>query len=204
MLYSCLSFIIGLILAWLLLPYFNTLASKSLTMPRGDWWLLPVILVSAFVVGIIAGLYPAFYLSGFKPIQVLKGTLSTGSKGSILRNSLVVFQFTASILLIIGTTVIYNQVHYILNQKVGFDKDQVVILQGTNTLDNNNIKSFKNELSKLASVKASPSATSCLLQALTVTVFHFLSTAGQSWMRVYRADLGNRRYLPENAGYEIG
>ena len=63
LLYSCLSFIIGLLLAWLLLPYFNTLASKSLTMPWGDWWLLPVILVSAFVVGIIAGLYPAFYLS---------------------------------------------------------------------------------------------------------------------------------------------
>lgn len=153
MLYSCLSFIIGLLLAWLLLPYFNTLASKSLMMPWGNWWLLPVILISAFVVGIIAGLYPAFYLSGFKPIQVLKGTLSTGSKGSILRNSLVVFQFTASILLIIGTTVIYNQVHYILNQKVGFDKDQVVVLQGTNTLGNN-IKSFKNELSKLASVKS--------------------------------------------------
>ena len=154
MLYSCPSFIVGLLLAWLLLPYFNTLASKSLTMPWGNWWLLPVILVSAFVVGIIAGLYPAFYLSGFKPIQVLKGTLSTGSKGSILRNGLVVFQFTASILLIIGTTVIYNQVHYILNQKVGFDKDQVVILQGTSTLGNNKVKSFKNELSKLASVKS--------------------------------------------------
>jgi len=154
MLYSCLSFIIGLLLAWLLLPYFNTLASRSLTMPWGEWWLLPVILISAFVVGIIAGLYPAFYLSGFKPIQVLKGTISTGSKGSILRNSLVVFQFTASILLIIGTTVIYNQVHYILNQKVGFDKEQVVILQGTNTIGNNNVKSFKNELSKLAPVKS--------------------------------------------------
>jgi len=154
LLYSSLSFVIGLLLAWLLLPWFNTLASKSLTMPWGQWWLLPVILSSAFVIGIIAGLYPAFYLSAFKPVQVLKGTLSTGRKGSILRNSLVVFQFTASIMLIIGTTVIYNQMHYILNQKIGFDKDQVVILQGTNTLSNNNIKSFKNELSKLASVKS--------------------------------------------------
>jgi putative ABC transport system permease protein len=155
LLYSGLSFIIGLLLAWLLLPYFNTLASRSLTMPWGEWWLLPVILVSAFVVGIIAGLYPAFYLSGFKPIQVLKGTLSAGSKGSILRNSLVVFQFTASIMLIIGTMVIYNQMHYVLNRKIGFDKDQVVVLQGTNTLgNNNNIKNFKNELSKLASVKS--------------------------------------------------
>ena len=154
LLYSCISFIIGLLLAWLLLPYFNTLASKSLTMPWSEWWLLPVILFSAFIIGIVAGLYPAFYLSGFKPVQVLKGTLATGSKGSVLRNSLVVFQFTASIMLIISTMVIYNQMHYILNQKVGFDKDQVVIVQGANTLGDKNVKSFKNELSKLASVKS--------------------------------------------------
>ncbi len=154
LLYSCLSFVIGLLLAWLLLPYFNTLASKSLTMPLGQWWLWPVILLSAFIIGIIAGLYPAFYLSSFKPVQVLKGTLSAGSKGSILRNSLVVFQFTASIMLIIATAVIYNQMHYILNQKIGFDKDQVLILQGTNTLGDNSVKSFKNELSKLTSVKS--------------------------------------------------
>ncbi len=153
LLYSCLSFVIGLVLAWLLLPYFNTLAAKSLTMPWGEWWLLPVILVSAFVIGIVAGLYPAFYLSAFKPVQVLKGTVAAGSKGSVLRNSLVVFQFTASIMLIIGTTVIYNQMHYFLNQKIGFDKDQVVILQGTNTLGDK-VKIFKNELSKLTSVKS--------------------------------------------------
>jgi putative ABC transport system permease protein len=154
LLYSLLSFVIGLFLAWLLLPYFNTLASKSLTMPWGQWWLLPVVLASAFIIGIVAGLYPAFYLSGFKPVQVLKGTLATGSKGSVLRNSLVVFQFTVSIMLIIGTMVIYNQMHYILNQKVGFDKDQVVIVQGANTLGDKNVKNFKTELSKLASVKS--------------------------------------------------
>jgi putative ABC transport system permease protein len=87
-------------------------------------------------------------------VQVLKGTLSTGSKGSVLRNSLVVFQFTASIILIIGTMVIYNQMHYILNQKVGFDKDQVVIVQGANTLGDKGVRNFKTELQKLASVKS--------------------------------------------------
>jgi len=154
MLYSGLSFIIGLLLAWLLLPYFNTLASKSLTMPWGEWWLLPVILLSAFIIGVIAGLYPAFYLSAFRPAQVLKGALSTGSKNSILRNTLVVFQFTASIMLIIGTMVIYNQMHYVLNQKLGYDKDQVVLVQGTNSMSGDNVKSFKNELQKLSSVKS--------------------------------------------------
>ncbi|GAC1306452.1 MAG: ABC transporter permease [Mucilaginibacter sp.] len=154
LLYSFLSFAIGMLLAWLLLPYFNTLSSKSLIIPWGEWWLIPIVFISAFIIGIVAGLYPALYLSGFKPVQVLKGTLSAGSKSSVLRNSLVVFQFTTSIILIISTLVIYNQMQYILNKKVGFDKDQVVVIQGTNTLGDKNVKSFKNELQKLASVKS--------------------------------------------------
>jgi putative ABC transport system permease protein len=151
--YSILSFVIGIILAWILLPYFNTLASKSLSMPWHEWWLMPSLIAAAFIVGIAAGLYPAFYLSGFKPVDVLKGSISTGSKNSILRNSLVVFQFSASIILIICTLVIYNQTQFILHQKVGFDKDQVVVIQGTNTLGDKNVKSFKGELLKLSSVK---------------------------------------------------
>ncbi len=94
--YSVLSFVIGLLLAWALLPYFNTLASKTLSMPWNEWWLIPSLIAAAFIVGVVAGLYPAFYLSGFNPVQVLKGSISAGSKNSILRNSLVVFQFSAS------------------------------------------------------------------------------------------------------------
>ena len=153
-LYSLVSFLLGLIIAWLVLPYFNTLASKSLTMPWDEWWLPPVMLVSAMLVGVLAGLYPAFYLSGFRPVQVLKGTIGNGSKSPMLRNSLVVFQFAASIVLIISTIVIYEQTHFILNHKVGFDKDQVMVLHGTNTLADQNIKAFKNELTRLAPVKS--------------------------------------------------
>jgi len=152
--YSLVSFILGIVIAWLFLPYFNGIAARSLTMPWLEWWFAPVILLSAFVVGMVAGLYPAFYLSGFKPGQVLKGTLSTGSKSSVLRNGLVIFQFAASIIMIIGTVVIYNQMHFILNRRTGFDKDQVMILQSTNTLGDRNIKSFKTELSKIAAVKS--------------------------------------------------
>jgi putative ABC transport system permease protein len=153
LLYSFFSFVLGLILAWVLLPYFNTLASKSLVMPWAAWWLVPVVLVSAFLIGVVAGIYPAFYLSGFKPAEVLKGNLSNGSKSSVLRNVLVVFQFATSIILIISTVVIYNQMQYLLNKKVGFEKDQVVMIQGTNTLDNQ-VKPFKNELLKLSTVKS--------------------------------------------------
>ncbi len=151
--YSVFSFVLGILLAWLLLPYFNTLASKSLAIPWYAWWFMPVILMAAVVVGTLAGLYPAIYLSSFKPVQVLKGSLSSGSKSSVLRNSLVVFQFTASVILIICTLVIFRQTHYILNKQIGFDKDQVMLIEGTNTLGDKTIRTFKNELLKLASVK---------------------------------------------------
>lgn len=153
LLYSFFSFALGLILAAILLPYFNVLASKTLSIPWQQWWLLPTVLVSAVIIGVVAGIYPAFYLSGFKPVEVLKGRLSVGSKSSVLRNGLVVFQFTTSIILIISTVVIYNQMQFILNKKVGFEKDQVLMIQGTNTLENE-VKNFKNELLKLSSVKS--------------------------------------------------
>jgi len=152
LLFSVLSFVIGILLAAFLLPYFNKLFAKSLSVPWTAWWLLPIMIGAAIIIGIIAGLYPSFYLSSFKPINVLKGQLSRGSRNSILRNGLVVFQFTTSIILIISTLVIYNQTHYILNKKIGFNKDQVLLIQGTNTLENKTL-SFKNELLKSAAIK---------------------------------------------------
>lgn len=153
LLFSVLSFVLGLVIAMLLLPYFNQLSGKSLTIPWTAWWLLPVMIGSAIVIGVIAGLYPAFYLSSFKPINVLKGQLSKGSRNAVLRNSLVVFQFTTSIILIIGTLVIYNQTQYLLNKNAGFDKDQVLLVQGTNTLGDKT-EAFKNELLKSSQVKS--------------------------------------------------
>lgn len=153
MLYSFLSFIVGVMLAYTLLPYFNVLSDKSIQFPWTEWRLLPLLTLAASVVGFLAGLYPSFYLSSFKPASVFKGNVSRGSKSSTLRSTLVVFQFTTSIILIIATVVIYRQVEYILNKKAGFDKDQVLLIQGTNTLDQN-IKPFKNELLQLSSVKS--------------------------------------------------
>ncbi len=154
MLYSAVSFVVGSLLAWALLPYFNTLASTTLTMPWLSLWFIPVILLASVIVGTLAGIYPAFYLSSFKPVSVLKGAISAGSKNSVLRNGLVVFQFTASIILIICTFVIYNQTQYILNRDIGFNKDQVLMLQGTNTLGDAGVKNLKQDLLKLSSVKS--------------------------------------------------
>lgn len=152
-LYSALSFTIGFLLAWLFLPLFNMLAGKDLTFPWMQWQLLPILLVSALIIGLLAGIYPSFYLSGFKPITVLKGEISRGSKNPVLRNGLVIFQFVTSIMLIIGTLIINGQMNFILNKKIGFDKDQVIILQGTNTLGDQ-IKTLKEELQKLPEVKS--------------------------------------------------
>lgn len=151
LLFSFFSFGLGVLLASLLLPYFNLLSAKSLSFPWNEWWLFPILLGAATMVGILAGLYPCFYLSGFKPINVLKGNLSRGSKNSATRSSLVVFQFTTSIILIISTLVIYRQVEYILNKNLGFEKEQVLLIQGTNTLGDQ-VKTFKNELLRVSQV----------------------------------------------------
>ncbi|MDN5213135.1 ABC transporter permease [Fulvivirgaceae bacterium BMA12] len=148
---SLFSFIIGLTLAWLLLPYFNSILGKEMVFPWSTWWLVPVLVGGAIVIGVIAGIYPSFYLSSFQPIQVLKGNLSRGSKNSSMRNGLVVFQFIVSIALIAGTVTINRQMDFILNKKLGFDKEQVLLLQGTHTLGDK-LSIFKEELQRLPQV----------------------------------------------------
>lgn len=153
LLYSAFSFVLGLLLASLLLPYFNVLASKSLVLPWNYWWFVPGLFAASVMVGFFAGIYPSFYLSSFKPIQVLKGNLSLGSKSSSLRSSLVVFQFTISIILIVGTLIIYRQMEFIINKKLGFERDRVMYLEGTHMLGGK-VKTFKEELLKLPAVQS--------------------------------------------------
>ncbi len=150
--FSIISFVLGTLLGWLLLPFFNTMASKALAIPFNQWWFLPVLLISALFIGIFAGLYPSFYLSVFKPVDVLKGSLNTGSKSGKLRSGLVVFQFTTSVILIIGTLITYQQMNYILNKELGFDKEQVLVIKGTGVLGDK-AQTFKDELMQLSNVK---------------------------------------------------
>jgi putative ABC transport system permease protein len=151
-LFSLLSFALGLLMAWVAMPWFNLLAARHLSIPWASVSLIPLILLAALGIGIAAGLYPAFYLSAFQPVKVLKGQLSRGSKNSMLRNALVVFQFAASIALIVGTAVIYSQTKYILNRPLGYDKDQVVLLHGTQTLGTR-VGDLKRSLLQLPRVK---------------------------------------------------
>ncbi len=146
------SMIIALFLAWMVLPLFNDIAAKSITMSSlVNVQFLPWLLLLPLVVGIIAGSYPAFFLSRFKPIAVLKGKINTGFKKSNFRSSLVTFQFFTSIVLIISTVIVYKQLNYIQTKKLGFNKDQVLIIDGASELKNN-APAFKNDILALPGV----------------------------------------------------
>jgi putative ABC transport system permease protein len=132
------STIIAVVLAFVLLPLFNQMADKQLAFTvQSLSWLLPSLIIIVLVIGFLAGSYPAFFLSAFQPIDVLKGKISTGFKGGFLRSFLVVFQFSISIFLIIGTLVIYNQLNYIHNKSLGFDRSQVLVIKNTTSLGKN-------------------------------------------------------------------
>ena len=123
---SLLSFIIALLLVWALLPVFNRLADKRVGIQILDAKLLFSLLALALVSGLVSGIYPALYLSSFKPAKVLKGKLKSMGGNLIFRNTLVVTQFIVSIILLVGTTVVYKQLHFIKDMNLGFEKRNLV------------------------------------------------------------------------------
>lgn len=126
---SLLATAIAVGLAELFLPAFNDLSGKSLEINLlTNPLVLLILLLFAVLVGLLAGSYPAFYLSAFDPIMVLKGKLAGGAKGRFLRSILVVLQFSVSVALIIGTLVIHSQMDFVQNKKMGFDKEHVLIV----------------------------------------------------------------------------
>ena len=128
-LFTLFAMLLSYILIFLLLPYFNQLANKNISFSffLNYKMILSVFLVS-LVAGILAGIYPAFFLSSFNTIRVLKGASMQGSQKKPLRSSLIVFQFFVSTALITATIIIFQQLHYMQNKKLGYDKDQVLFL----------------------------------------------------------------------------
>jgi putative ABC transport system permease protein len=143
---------IGLLLV--LMPSYNQLLGYDLTVSWNSapiWLFLLGVIV---VVGFLAGSYPAIFMSAFSPIQALKGKLKLGKGGSIFRQGLVVLQFSISVMLIIGTIVIVNQMRYIKSKSLGYDKEQTLVIK----IDNNDIydhrKTFKDELQNSGAVSS--------------------------------------------------
>ena len=147
-LYGIISLSIAIFLVWALLPSFNQLAGKTITMLSLSSLSFIVGMISLVViVGLGAGIYPALYLTSFQPVEVLKGKIRAGFKSSGLRSFLVTLQFTISIVLIISTLIVFQQVDYIQNKNLGFSKDNVLIIDNANKLGTSK-QAFKEMLMK--------------------------------------------------------
>lgn len=141
-----LAFIVSIALVQLALQLFNELADKKMSFPWSNlvFWLLALGFV--FVTGIIAGSYPAFYLSGFNPVKVLKGTLRPGRSASFPRKMLVVAQFTVSIILIIGTIIVFRQIQFAKNRPVGYNRDGLIVIETLTNNIHNHYAAVRNDL----------------------------------------------------------
>ncbi|HEV3222864.1 MAG TPA: ABC transporter permease [Puia sp.] len=123
------AFLLTIAASALLLPSFNLLAGKTLSKGVFDnMGILGILLLASIVIGVMAGIYPALVLSSFKPVTVLKGRFTTGTRGILLRKGLVISQFTISITLIIATIIVYLQMNFMRNQDLGFNKDQLMVI----------------------------------------------------------------------------
>ena len=151
---SFLALLLAILMAELALPFFNDLAGKQLTIHYlHPWYFLPLLLLAVVAIGLLAGSYPAFFLSAFRPASVLKGKLASGVGSSWLRNSLVVLQFSISIVLITSTVVVYQQLNHIRSMKLGYDKEHVLVVHNTYFLGQQ-AETFKNEALRQPSVTA--------------------------------------------------
>lgn len=152
--YSVLSVITGALIAWAVLPVFNEISANTLTIPWSSLWFLPTLLAGALVIGFLSGIYPAFYLSSFNPIEVLKGKASNGVRTSFFRNSMVVFQFTVTVILIISALVTQKQFQHFMNKSLGFEKEQVINVLGLNSLKESEREILKEELLRMTAIES--------------------------------------------------
>jgi putative ABC transport system permease protein len=134
LLMSALSVFAGILLIELVLPFFNTLVEKQLTTALEKPLHIAALVLITLLCGLVAGSYPALYLSSFNPIFVFKGIRMKGGGAAVIRKGLVVFQFTTSIVLIISTIIIYQQVQHIRHRDLGYNKDHLIDMQITGML----------------------------------------------------------------------
>ena len=159
---SLVSLVIAILLVTLLLQPFNRLVGLNLEL--GDifrWYMIPSFILLAVLVGLLSGSYPSFVLSSFKPIFALKGNAQAKNGTTVLRNALVIIQFSISIVIIVGTLVIYWQFRYMTNKELGFDKEQLVVLDRLHPLGDQ-LRTFKDELTSQSAILSATNSTAYL------------------------------------------
>jgi putative ABC transport system permease protein len=162
LLIALLGFLLSVLLVWMVIPWFNEVANKQIVL----LWNNPFFWISGLgftaLTGLIAGSYPALYLSSFKPAKVLKGPFKAGPFAALPRKALVVVQFTVSVILIIGTIVVFNQVQFAKNRPVGYSRDGLINIEVTNEDLHNHFSSLRADLLKsgaIAEIAESSSST---------------------------------------------
>ena len=146
------AFVLSLLLAWLLLPFFNELAGKKMTIPWNSpfFWLCSLLFIT--IMGFLTGSYPALYLSSFNPVKVLKGTFQPGKAAAIPRKVLVVVQFTICIGLSIATMVVYRQIQFAKDLPLGFQQNGLITIPLNSPQVTDNYKAFRTELLRSGAV----------------------------------------------------
>jgi putative ABC transport system permease protein len=176
---SFIAVLIALIAVQTLLPAFNTITGKDLAVPYlQNAYTIPSLLGVVLLVGVLAGLYPAFFLASFDPANVLKSETMGRTRKSSLRNVLVVFQFTVSIVLIVGTFIVNRQLKYIQNKNLGFNKDQIIVVKKTDDIGNQ-IQAFRQELVKNTKVIDATNTGRLIGETFGNSAFKLAGTTGE-------------------------
>lgn len=195
MLYSLFSIVLAIVLCWLLLPSFNTLSGKELVMnDLANPWFVGGIVALLIFVGFTAGSYPAFYLTSFNAVEVLKGKVRAGFKSKGIRSTLVVFQFAISIFLIIFTSVVYDQIQFMQNQQMGIDKKNVMILHSLHRLGTNK-DAFRNALLQLPGISKTSFTNSTFPGVNNTTIVRSARSEQDHISGVYYADFDHQEVL---------
>lgn len=168
------AFVLALILVQLILPFFNGVSDKQMSIPWNNlfFWLLSIgfIIITASV----AGSYPAFYLSSFNPVKVLKGTFKAGRLAAIPRKVLVVLQFTVSVSLIIGTIIVYRQIQFAKNRPVGYTREGLVTVPTMNSSIHDHFNAVRDELVHVGAITS-------MAESGSTTTGVWNSSSGFSW-----------------------
>ncbi|MCJ7582220.1 MAG: ABC transporter permease, partial [Candidatus Aminicenantes bacterium] len=206
---SLLAVLLALLLVQIFLPVFNNLTGKQVAIPYLDnMFTIPLLLGLVVFIGLLAGLYPAFFLASFDPVSVLKTETAGSLKKSKMRNVLVVFQFTVSIVLIVGTLVVQRQLNYIQNKDLGFNKEQTVIIKKTDDLSDK-LKTFKQELLDNSNVLGATNTGNLIGGSFGNSAFRLATESGEDthllwtyfsdadFVKTYQVEMAAGRFFEE-------
>jgi len=156
---SFLALVFAVLIVYLVLPYYNNMIQLELQFNLfSSYYLIPLLLLLALLVGLLAGTYPSFVLAAFRPVVVLKGELGQSTKRGYLRKLLVVVQFTIAIAILVGTLIVYNQLKFMQKKDLGFERNNVLVIRRSDAL-REQIDLFKQELEKHTNVASAGNST---------------------------------------------